>query len=185
MVAKFIRKQHGLTLVEVVIAAGLLSIAIAGSVVILISTLGMWSKGVSGTSANTYASIAMRKLVLDIEEGSGAVALSTVTDPDTGVTYGTRLQVTFPYFTGTYYSRTQTGSVATYYLSGPNGTEQTGTYLWKVVGSSRTRLAKNVQEVRFFVTNGVLVRINLTGRDVEGTAISPNYLQQSVRLRNG
>ncbi|MGB9587490.1 MAG: hypothetical protein ACPL7O_04855, partial [Armatimonadota bacterium] len=94
-------------------------------------------------------------------------------------------QVAFPYFTGTYYTRTQTGNVATYYLSGPNGTEQTGTYLWKDVGGSRTRLAKNVQEVRFSVTNGVLVRINLTGRDVEGTAISPNYLQQSVRLRNG
>ncbi|MGB9587974.1 MAG: prepilin-type N-terminal cleavage/methylation domain-containing protein, partial [Armatimonadota bacterium] len=95
MVAKIIKKQHGLTLVEVVIAAGLLSIAVMGSVMILVSTLGMWSKGVSGTSANTYASIAMRKLVLDIEEGTSAVALSMVTDPDTGLTYGTRLQVAF------------------------------------------------------------------------------------------
>lgn len=181
-----LKDNRGFTLVEVIVSAGLLALALVGTLMLLLTMLSMWSKGVSGTSANTYAGLAMRELALEIEEGIEATMLDTATDPDSGRTYGTRLQVSFPYYvtsTGNY-DRTVQGSTAVYYLSGDTGVESSGTTLWKSVDGNRTRLARNVESVNFFVTNGTLVRINLIGRDVEGGSVSPNFLQQSVKLRN-
>lgn len=171
-----LRNNKGFTLVETTIAAGLLSLVLIGTMLLLVTMLTIWSQGASGTSANTYACLAMRKLTLDIEEGKSASVVSG------------RLVVAFPHYdssTGTY-TKTQTGATAVYYLSGPTGTETSGslTYLWKSSGGVRRKLASNVAEASFTVTNGVLVRINLKGVDPEQGSITPNYLQQSVKLRN-
>lgn len=169
-----LRNQKGTTLVEIIIAAGLLALVLVGTLALLINMLSIWSKGASGTSANAYASLAIRKVALQIEEGKYASV-------DSG-----KLVVAFPYYdesTGDYV-RTQTGITATYYLSGETGDESTGTYLWKSVGGAKTRLAKNIESISFNVTSGKLVRITLTGTDQEGGAISPSLVQMSIKLRN-
>ena len=177
MKADLIRNRKGTTLVETIIAAGLLSLVLVGVVFVMSTMLRIWAKGASGTSANTYASLAMRKLVLEIEEGKVASVV------------GGRLVVDFPYYdSGTDdYVRTVPGVTATYYRSGPTGTETSGelTYLWKSVDTTRTRLAKSIESISFIVPPpGKMVRITLTGTDREGGAISPNLVQQSVKLRN-
>jgi len=177
MKANIVRNRKGMTLVETLIAAGLLCLVLVGTVAVMTTTLRIWAKGASGTSANSYASLAMRKLVLEIEEGKVASVVSG------------RLVVDFPYYdSGTDdYVRTAPGVTATYYRSGPTGAETSGelTYLWKSVGVTRTRLARNIESISFIVpAPGKLVRITLTGTDREGGAISPNLVQQSVKLRN-
>ena len=170
-----IKNQNGVTLIEVLVASALLLVVMLGTLTLLSSTLDLWSKGASGAGANNYACIASKKLVMEIEEGKSASVVNG------------SLEVVFPYYdsvTGNYV-RTATGSTVTYYLSGTSGTELSGTYLWKSVGGTKTRLARSVQSVTFSVTNGTLVRITLIGQDEAGGAISPNMVQQSVRLRNG
>ncbi len=166
--------RRGVTLIEALIGAGLLSLALVGTLSLLTSMLGLWAKGASGTSANSYASLAMRKLVLDVQEGKSAQ-----------VNEG-KLVVAFPYYdtASGAYVRALPGDTATYYLSGETGDETQGHCLWKAVGLAKTRLAKNIESLSFTVTTDKLVRINLVGVDKEGGAISPNLVQQSVKLRN-
>lgn len=169
-----LKNRKGTTLFEVVIAATLLSLVLFGTISIQVGMLNVWQKGASGTNANTYAGIAMRRMVLEIEEG-GSASLS-----------GDDLVIAFPYLdpsTGDYV-RTQPGVTATYYLSGVNGTESDGEYLWKIVGTTKTLLAKNVESVVFTVVSTKLVQIKLTGKDQEGGAITPKLVQMSVKLRN-
>ncbi|MCL6519983.1 MAG: hypothetical protein K6T99_09125 [Armatimonadetes bacterium] len=168
-------KRNGMTMLEVLIATGLLSAALISTLGLLNTMLSLWMKGSSGTGANMYASLAMRRLVLDIQEGSSAQVVNG------------NLVVNFPYYsvaTGQYI-KGLSGVTATYYISGPTGSESSGTYLWKQVGTKKTRLARNVESMVVSVTANKLVRITITGRDQEGGAVSPNLLQQSVKLRNG
>jgi prepilin-type N-terminal cleavage/methylation domain-containing protein len=169
-----LKNRKGMTLVEVVISAVLLSLVLLGAVTIQIGMLNVWQKGASGTNANTYASIAMRRLVLDIEEGSSASAS------------GSNLVIAFPYYdtsTGDYV-RTSPGVTRTYYLSGENGTEPSGQYLWRSDGTTNTLLAKNVDSIVYGIVSSKLVQITLTGTDQEGGAITPKLVQMSVKLRN-
>lgn len=170
-----LRSRKGMTTIELMVSVALLSMVLLCTLAIMDNLCRYWQKGVSGTNANMYASLAIRKMVQDIQEGKSA-ALS-----------GDDLAVTFPYYnTSTHtYIRTQTGDIATYYLSGPNGTEESGYYLWKSVGANKTLLAKNVQSLTFTVTGTTLVIIRLTGRDQEGGAATPNLIQTSIKLRNG
>ena len=174
MRANILRSRKGMTLLEVTICSVLLSIVLLATISIQVGMLNAWQKGSSGANANTYASIAVRRLVLEIEEGRSA-SLSNG-----------RLVIAFPYLdpsTGDYV-RTETGVTATYYLSGDAGTEPSGLNLWKSVGESRTLLAKNIESVVFRVVSPKLVQITLTGRDQEGGAITPKTVQMSVKLRN-
>lgn len=176
--------NKGYTLVELVIASGLLLIVVLVSLSLLSSVIKYWSAGYSGTSANSYAAVAMRKLVLDVQEGMSASASAD----------GNTLTVTFPYRASSTsdYVKGQPGAVVTYYFSGPTGTETTGdlTYLWKSVGGVKTMFARNVMQVStgvlpFTVTNNRLIRVDIKGQCQEGTAITPNEIQESIRLRNG
>lgn len=175
MKTRFLKNRTGMTMVEVLISAGLLSIVLIGTLVLLSSMLNLWAKGASGTAANSHASLATRRLVTEIEEGRTA-----------SVANG-KLTVVFPYLdTGTGdYDRAQSGITADYYLSGNTGSELTGNQMWKSVGTTKTRLAKNVEVLTFSVTNGKLVRLTVTGCDQEGGAISPKTEQISIVLRNG
>ena len=169
-----IKGRKGVTIIEVVIAGGLLSMVIVVMMMLLTTMISLWTKGASGTSSNSHASIAMRKLVLDIEEGKSAMIVAG------------KLAVTFPTYNSSTktYSRGTTGVTAIYYLSGQSGSESTGTYLWKSDGTNKKCLSKNIESVGFTVTSGKLVGIRLIGRDVEGGAVSPNLIQQSIKLRN-
>jgi len=163
-----------MTLIEVVVVTVLLSVVLVATISIQVGMLNVWQKGASGTNANSYAAIAMREMVLEIEEGRSA-----------SVSNG-NLVVSFPHLDTSSgdYVRTQPGITATYYISGEAGTESTGQNLWKSVDGTRTLLAKNVESVVFTVVSGKLVRITLTGTDQEGGAISPKMVQMSVKLRN-
>lgn len=172
-----IKNNAGLTLVEITIAACLLCMVLVCTMVLLNSTLSLWAKGASGTGSNSNACIAARKLVQNIEEGQSASLV------------GDNLVVSFPYYdagTGDYV-RTSPGVTATFYLSGPTGSETSGSYLWKSVGGVKTRLAKNVLSLTFppIPLNSTLVQFSLTGQDEAGGTVTPNLIQQSVKLRNG
>lgn len=174
MKTRILGNRAGMTMMEVMICAGLLTMVLLATLALMSNMLNIWSLGASGTSANSYSSLAIRKLVLEIEEGRSASVVNG------------QLVVLFPYYdtsTGDYI-RTQTGNTVTYYLSGESGVETSGTVLWKRIGTNRTRLANNVQSVTFTTDSSKLVRIQLTGFDQEGGAISPNLVRISVKLRN-
>lgn len=180
----FLKNEKGFTLFELVISSGLLLVVLVILLSFMSSVMNYWSKGFSGTSANSSAALAMRKLVLDVQEGMNS---SASTD-------GNTLTVTFPYrasSTGDYV-RGQSGVVARYYFSGKTGSETSGnlSYLWKSVGYGKTLIGKNVMRVDstkppFSVTNNKLIRVDFKGQCQEGTAITPNEIQQSIKLRNG
>ena len=179
-----LRANRGFTLIETMVAVTLLSAALIVMMSLMVTMLNMWRSGSGGASANSNTAIAVRKLVLDIEEGRSAALLDTYTEDDQ--IYGSRLQVSFPHYntSSDSYVRTVAGSTVIYYLSGQTGTEATGDRLWRYDGSSRRLLAKNVDALRFTLLNGKLVGINLKGKDPEAAAVSPNFLQVKVRLRN-
>lgn len=183
MKAHISKNQRGVTLVELIVAMGILVIVIVATLGIFVSMLDIWAQGSGGTNANSYAAICMRKLVLDVQEGTSATASVD----------GNSLTVTFPFLASATadYNRGRPGKVVTYYLSGRTGTETTGElkYLWKSVDGGKTLFARNVKRVTvdkppFTVTNKRLIRIDIKGEEVEGNTISPNEIQQSVRLRN-
>jgi hypothetical protein len=178
-----LKSNKGFTLLEMVIAVASMLMAMTVMFSMFAGIIRYWTLGFSATCANSDAAIAMRALVADMQEGSSAVISNG----------GNTLTVTFSYRpnSNSDYTRGQPGDVATYYFSGPTGQETTGsmTYLWKSVGATRTLLGKNVMPVDastpvFSITTTRLVQINFKGQEQEGAVVSPNLIQQSVRLRN-
>ena len=163
-----------MTLVETLIAMGLLTMVLIGSLTLLTTMMSIWAKGAGGTSANSISSLATRKLILEIEEGRSASVVNG------------KLTVVFPYYDSGSgdYDRTQPGATKVYYLSGATGSESTGDSLWRSVGTLKTRLSEHVESVSFTVQNEKLVRLTLTGVDREGGSISPKTEQVSIKLRN-
>lgn len=172
------RRRDGFSLIEVMVASGLLVIVLVGTVALFASTSRLWRIGTSGTTANMYGSLAMRKIVTEMQEGQSAYV-------ENG-----HLFVQFPYYdsySGSY-QRTATGDLVEYYLSGDNGTEspvQNGdNTLWKRVDGSPTRLASNLRSFEFSVTEATMVRLAIRGVESENAGIDPDLIQQSVSLRN-
>jgi len=172
------RGRGGFTILEVMVASALLCLVILGTVALFTSTSRLWRIGMSGTSANSSGSLAMRKLVTEVEEGQSASAS------------GNHLLIQYPYYdlaSGSY-QKTVTGELVEYYLSGDTGAEGPVTggtnCLWKVVGGNRTRLARNLRSFEFTVSSQKLVRLCIKGAETEGVGIDPDLIQQSVMLRN-
>ncbi|HEY3298522.1 MAG TPA: hypothetical protein VGK34_07695 [Armatimonadota bacterium] len=182
MTTAIIKSRKGYTLLETIIAATLMLVVFTVTLTLFGSVVKYWTKGFSGTNANSAAALAMRKVVQDIIEGQTATA----------ATDGSTLTVTFPYRASTTsdYNKGVVGVTATYYFSGKTGTETSGTktYMWKVVGSTRTMIGKDVMPMDantpvFQVVNNKVI-IHFKGQCQEGAAISPNEIQQTIRLRN-
>jgi type II secretory pathway pseudopilin PulG len=182
MNASIIKSNKGFTILETVFAATLMLVLITVMLSLFTSILNYWTTGSSGTNANSAAALAMRAIVLDIMEGRSATA----------PTNGSTLTVSFPYLASSTsdYNKAQPGAVATYYFSGPTGVETTGTltYLWKSVGSAKTLLGRDVmpmdsQTPVFQVVNNKVI-LHFKGQCQEGAAVSPNEIEQSVKLRN-
>lgn len=170
-------------MLETMISVGILSLVLIVILALFTTMLRIWASGSSGVSSNTYASLAMRKLVLEMQEGRSASILNG----------GEKLVVVFPYRSSSNsdYNKKVTGDTVTFYLSGDTGSESTGTNLWKLVGTTKTKLAKNITAITepstipmFAVENGKMVRIAIRGADPTGNAINPNEIRQSVKLRN-
>ena len=173
-----ISERSGFTLIEVMVASTLLCLVIIATVALFTSMSRLWRVGASGTSANMYASLAMRKLVSDMQEGQSASAS------------GSHLFVQFPYYdtTSGSYHRNLPGELAEYYLSGRNGTEAPvangNNCLWKQVSGNRVRLAKDLLSFGFDIQTSKSVRVSIKGADSEGVRVDPDLIQQSVTLRN-
>jgi len=171
-------RRGGFTVIEGTVAAALLCLVIVGTVVLFTSTCRLWRVGSSGTDANTYGSLAMRRLVTEIQEGRSAYVS------------GSRLVVRFPYYDSVSgsYQKDSPGATVSYYLSGETGTElpeaNGSNYLWKETAGSRTRLARCARSFEFAVTSDELVTLRIWGADTEGARINPDLIRQSVRLRN-
>lgn len=167
-------KNKGFTLLEVILVMAILLIFLIGSVMVLFSMQQMWASGSSGASSNMYASVAMNRLVMEIQEGNSASVVNG------------RLVVVFPYkdpSTGDY-DRTRTGVTCQFYLSGRTGSESDGTYLWKSSPSGKVRIGNNIETFNCTVPSPKLVYITIVGRDDIGGATNPNMIYQSVKLRN-
>lgn len=175
---RLIRERGGFTMVEVMIACLLLFLVILATVALFGSTCRLWRVGTSATNANTYGSLAMRRLVTEVQEGQAASAS------------GTHLRIQYPYYdaaSGSYH-KSVPGEVVDYYLSGDTGTEapdlDAENSMWKLVGGNRTRIARNLRSFEFIITSQRLVRLCIKGSDSEGAHIDPDLIQQSVTLRN-
>lgn len=120
----------------------------------------------------------MRRLSTEVQEGQTASAS------------GSHLLIQFPYYdTGSgSYQKTVPGELVEYYLSGDTGLEtpvaEGENCLWKLVGGSRTRIARNLKSFEFTVSSQRLVSLCIKGSDSEGASIDPDLIQQSVTLRN-
>lgn len=172
------RTQRGYSLVEVIVATGLLCLVILGTVTLFSSTCRLWRVGTSGTSANMYGSLAMRKLVTEVQEGRIAYAV------------GDHLFVQFPYYdssSGTY-QRNVNGPLVEYYLSGETGTEAPSAdgenVLWKKVGTDQTRMIAHLHRFEFDLQSSTLVQLKIWGLQSENASINPDLVQQRVSLRN-
>lgn len=172
---RVLKNRSGVTLLETVIVVSLLSLVILSTVMLFATMLRLWSSGSSGTSSNMYASLAIRKLILEIEEGKSAAVVNG------------KLVVTFPYRINSTsdYDRTQNGAVNTYYLSGATGNETSGTTLWRSSSSGKRKLARNIESVRFTTPTIKSVQIEIQGKDqVGGATIDPAQILTKVKLRN-
>lgn len=169
-----LKNKRGVTLLEMIVAVGLLSMVLIGTMSLLSTMLNLWAEGSSGTSSNLYASVAARGLVRAIEEGRSATIVNG------------KLTVRFPYRpnSSSDYS-SGTGDLNEYYLSGPSGTEASGTYLWRRRNYTRYYLiGKNITSLTFSMPSKKLIRFTLIGSDIVGEAVRPNTIQVSVLLRN-
>ncbi|MBP6965273.1 MAG: prepilin-type N-terminal cleavage/methylation domain-containing protein [Armatimonadetes bacterium] len=173
-----IRRRGGFSLIEVIVASGLLVMVLVGTVALFGSTSRLWRIGTSGTTANMYGSLAMRKIATEMQEGQSAYEQNG------------HLFVQFPRFdsyTGSY-QRTVAGDLVEYYLSGDNGTESPvengDNTLWKRVDGSRTRLASHLRSFEFSLSGTTMVRLAMRGVESENVGINPDLIQQSVSLRN-
>jgi len=173
-----ISERSGFTLIEVMVASALLCLVIVATVALFTSMSRLWRVGTSGTDANMYGSLAMRKLVTEVQEGQ------------TASSSGSHLLIQFPYYdtaSGSY-QKSIPGLLIEYYLSGDSGTESPtvngDNCLWKLVGGTRTRIAKDLRSFEFSVESQKQVRLRIKGADSEGAHIDPDLIQQSVTLRN-
>ncbi len=177
MKARALNNRRGTTLIETLVSMALLSLVVIGTLALLTNMLTIWAKGSSGTSANQYASLALARMVREVEEGKSASVVNG------------KLVVVYPYLNTTTgdYDRTIAGQTVTYYLSGNTGSETTGANLWRsVTNGAKTRLARHIDQASFFTMAGGnrAVQIQLRGIDQEGGCITPKTVRVTIKLRN-
>jgi hypothetical protein len=170
--------RSGFTLIEGMVACTLLSLVIIGTIILFTSTCRLWRVGTSGTDANSYGSLAMRRVITEVQEGQSASI------------EGSRLVVVFPYYDSASgsYQKTAVGDTIEYYLSGDSGTESPvvngDNCLWKEVNGSRSRVARRIKSFQPSVPSDEIVSVLIKGADTENALTDPDLIRQSVRLRN-
>jgi hypothetical protein len=160
-----------MTLVEVMVAAGLLTLVLGVFVSMLIQSLRGWGTGISGGASTSKGTIAIQRLANDVRDGKSAKVVSGV------------LVVTFPV------KITDSASQKTMYNLSADDTATRSYYvsngnLVRTVGSNTTVLCRGVKEVRFSAFGGTITITTLTGRDEEGMHVAEEKLTGSIALRN-
>lgn len=165
-----IHSKSGMTLLEVMITAALLSMVGAALTATLIGSVRGWSSGVGKDYAASNVTIAMQKLSLEIRDGRSATVSS-----------GT-LTVTFPRIltdgsTGEKVYDLSTGSTITrsYYISNGN--------LVRNVGGTVSVLGRGITSATFGTTGGA-VSVTLASNEQVGSYTATRSVVGKVSLRN-
>lgn len=160
--------RRGLTVVELMVAATLLSIILVGVVSLMVSSGREWSHGSSGLAADNRASLTLQSLEQNVRSGSIATVDSS----------GTVLTITNPQLTASGdYDRATTSSVSVrYYLSQGKVLRQVGT-------DTPTSLGSGIKSLQFAVS-GQRILIRLTAQDRSGNVTRETTLESETTLRN-
>lgn len=160
--------RRGITVVEVVTAASLMSVVLLGIVSLGVNSGNAWTYGSQRLIADDRASLGLQALCQDIRGGSKATVDST----------GTVLTLTSASTNSAGdYDRTLVSYTTTrYYLSGG--------YLYKQVGTqSAVRMGSKLVGVRFAVS-GSKVSVTLTARQQSGGKLRDATMSSDIVLRN-
>lgn len=164
--------RRGVTLIEVMIAIAILSMAGSAFLAILIHSLRGWSSGTSKDAASSQVTIALQKLENEIRDGRIA---STSEDAKT-------LTVTFPR------KNTDPGSDETVYDLSLNDPTPRSYYisdgnLVRDVGGTITIVTRGISEAQFGASGGS-VTVTLTSSDQVGMSTSTQQANGRIYLRN-
>jgi hypothetical protein len=154
-----------MTLVEVMIVLGIISMLTSALMSLFITSLWSWDRGSAKGPADTTASIALQKVARAIDEGMSA----TVS--------GGQLTVQLPAVNNEGdYDRTTNGNTVTIYL--------TGTTLYEQINAgTATVLSKNISAATFTYSSGT-VTVTLTAQYQTGERAMTTQMSQVVELRN-
>jgi hypothetical protein len=159
--------RRGVTLVEVLSAAGMLALLTITVLSLSMNVSAEWANGTSQMMADNDASLAIQAMGREIRDGLRASVSNS----------GTQLNVVFPAVTNTGDFDTFTeGATVQYYFS--NG------FIYRRIGAGTPmKVAKNVISAQF-EANGPQVGIRVTARQQQGTKIRSTTLRTQVALRN-
>ena len=159
------RCRSGMTMVEVLVVLGIMTMLTSALFSLLISSLWSWDRGSSKGQSDSTTSIALQKVARAIADGKSA-----------SVTSG-QLTVQLPLVNNQGdYDRTSNGNTVRIYL--------TGTTLYQQVNAgTATSLSTDITAATFTVSNGS-VTVSLTGRGQTGKNVMTTQFSQVVALRN-
>lgn len=163
--------RRGVTLIEVMVTVGILSLVTAGLVSMLMQSLRGWSSGTSGGTSTAKGTFAIQRLASDIRDAKSAVVSSG------------RLVVTFPSLvedpsTGEqiYDLSSDDPVTRSYYVSDGN--------LVRTAGGTTVILCRGVTSASFHAWGGTVTVTTLTGSDCDGTHTATQEMTGSIALRN-
>jgi prepilin-type N-terminal cleavage/methylation domain-containing protein len=159
------RWRAGMTLVEVMIALGIIAILTSALMSLFMSALWSWDQGSSKGQGDTAVSLAVQKVIRAIADGMTASVSSG------------QLTVQLPLVNNQGdYDRTQNGNTVKIYL--------TGTTLYEQINSATaTTLSTNITAAAFSVSSSS-VTVTLTAKGQTGERVMTTQLSQGVALRN-
>lgn len=168
-----LRNSRGMTLLEILVSLGILSLAGASLVAVLGSSMEGWSSGTSSDEATSQATLALQRLSNEIRDGrlaqisSGALVVTfprSIADPGTGLV--------------TYDKSTDDPNPRTYYVSGDGN-------LMRSYQGVTTVLFRGISAAQFVPTpTGDSVRVTLTGHQKVGKSDREHEVTGRIALRN-
>ncbi len=167
---KLLSKRAGMTLVEVVVASGVLTLITISLVAMLIHSLRGWSSGTSKDTAVTKVTVALQRLATDVRDARSAQVVSgrlVVTFPATVVDGSTGERV--------YDLSANDPVTSSYYVLNGN--------LVRNRGGTISIIERGISAASFGASGGT-VTITLTGADQEGTYSAARQVVSRVTLRN-
>lgn len=166
-----LKSRKGTTLVEAMVAAGILSLVTITFTALFIQSLRGWSVGTSGQTSTGKATVAIQRLGNDIRDARSAQVVSgvlVVTFPQSYVDVNTGERI---------YDLSANDPVTrSYYVSNGN--------LVRTAGGTTTILCRGVSEATFHAWGANVTITTLVGTDREGTRTAYQQLTGSIALRN-
>ena len=163
------RGRRGFNLVEVIIAAGILTFILAGIIATGIASSTQWAISKTKTSADNDASLALQRLTEEVRAG---IKASVSSDSKT-------LTITMPAVNSAGdYDRYTNGAIWSFYAS--NGK------LYRKIGTgTATRLGNNITGASFALGAGTAqVVATVTSRQYQGSRYGETSYTTTISLRN-